>query len=221
MTITTVISGVDPTDSGHLVTRRYLDAAGVTESGTHHHALIGLTDDDHPQYVPRTGVRGFTSTVSGVYPTEDYHLVTKEYVLGYTGPFEPPASGTELVSFTNFEYAEDLGESQTTSTSYVQKIRLTASGIPYGNYRIGWTYEWRQSKTNYNWWSRVQLNDYFNFQEYESSPYVDASFWNIVTAFYYVILDAGDYTIDLDYKTTNVTSVSYIKSAKIEFWRII
>ena len=37
-------------------------------------------DDDHPQYVPTDGSRGFTSTVSGVDPIKSYHLATKTYV---------------------------------------------------------------------------------------------------------------------------------------------
>lgn len=45
-----------------------------------HGLLLGLDDDDHPAYVPRDGSRGFTATVSGVYPTQDYHLTTKQYV---------------------------------------------------------------------------------------------------------------------------------------------
>jgi hypothetical protein len=52
-----------------------------TLSGTiPHYWLLDLDRDDHPQYVPTNGTRGFTSTVSGVYPVEDYHLTTKEYV---------------------------------------------------------------------------------------------------------------------------------------------
>ena len=54
---------------------------GISTSGIYDHgSLTGLTDDDHPQYILVDGSRGFTSTVSGVYPIEDYHLVTKEYV---------------------------------------------------------------------------------------------------------------------------------------------
>ena len=49
-----------------------------------HGLLLGLADDDHLQY-PRAdgGVgdsRGFTATVSGIYPTQSYHLTTKQYV---------------------------------------------------------------------------------------------------------------------------------------------
>ncbi len=38
--------------------------------------------DDHTQYVPVDGSRGFTSTVSGVDPTQSYHFATKEYTDG-------------------------------------------------------------------------------------------------------------------------------------------
>jgi len=50
-------------------------------SGTiSHKYLLDLDSDDHLQYVPRDGSRGFTNTVSGVWPTESYHLTTKQYV---------------------------------------------------------------------------------------------------------------------------------------------
>jgi len=45
-----------------------------------HSALTGLGVDDHAQYTLVDGSRGFTSTVSGVGPIEEYHLATKGYV---------------------------------------------------------------------------------------------------------------------------------------------
>ena len=45
-----------------------------------HGGLLGLGDDDHTQYILATGVRGFSSTVSGIDPTEPAHLATKNYV---------------------------------------------------------------------------------------------------------------------------------------------
>ena len=47
-----------------------------------HGNLNGLGDDDHTQYVLVDGSRGFTSTVSGVSPINDYDLATKAYVDG-------------------------------------------------------------------------------------------------------------------------------------------
>jgi len=79
---TGTISGVLPTESGHLATKGYIDdfvlatSSGVTDHGF----LTGLTDDDHPQYTLTDGTRDFTGTVSGIIPTESGHLATKGYV---------------------------------------------------------------------------------------------------------------------------------------------
>lgn len=77
------VSGVAPTADAHLTTKQYVDSAITTATGsltTDHGSLVGLVDDDHLQYVPVNADRGFTATVSGVDPTQDYHLTTKSYV---------------------------------------------------------------------------------------------------------------------------------------------
>lgn len=79
----TTISGVNPTQDYHLTTKWYVDDEIATLSGSivlDHGALTGLLDDDHPQYVPTDASRGFTATVSGIDPTQPYHLTTKSYV---------------------------------------------------------------------------------------------------------------------------------------------
>ena len=45
-----------------------------------HGLLTGLTDDDHSQYIPVDGTRGFTGTVSGITPISTNDLATKFYV---------------------------------------------------------------------------------------------------------------------------------------------
>jgi len=44
-----------------------------------HSGLTGLGNDEHTQYILANGTRAFTSTVSGVIPTQPNHLVTKGY----------------------------------------------------------------------------------------------------------------------------------------------
>jgi hypothetical protein len=56
------------------------DTLGVIDSGIDHGSISGLADDDHTQYSLADGTRAFTGTVSGVTPTEDAHLTTKQYV---------------------------------------------------------------------------------------------------------------------------------------------
>jgi len=77
------VSGVNPTQDYHLTTKFYVDDQLATLSGSmvlDHGGLTGLADDDHTQYTLADGSRGFTNTISGVTPTQDYHLSTKGYV---------------------------------------------------------------------------------------------------------------------------------------------
>jgi hypothetical protein len=53
---------------------------GLFLATTDHGSMAGLGDDDHIQYILVDGSRGFTNTVSGVYPVSDSDLATKEYV---------------------------------------------------------------------------------------------------------------------------------------------
>jgi hypothetical protein len=81
--VDTTISGVDPTEDYHLTTKQYVDTGIATLSGSmvlDHGGLTGLGDDDHTQYVPTNGSRGFTSTVSGIDPVQSYDLATKFYI---------------------------------------------------------------------------------------------------------------------------------------------
>ena len=79
---TTTISGVTPTQDYHLTTKQYVDAAISGTGVTDHGALTGLLDDDHTQYIPVDGSRGFTSTVSGTTPVLTNDLATKGYIDG-------------------------------------------------------------------------------------------------------------------------------------------
>jgi len=61
----------------------FITLSGIN-SQLDHGLLLGLGDDDHLQYPRADGgvndTRGFTATVSGIYPTLDSHLTTKQYV---------------------------------------------------------------------------------------------------------------------------------------------
>jgi len=231
LTITTVVSGVDPVEPGHLVTKKYIDDE-ITDtieyvdmvSGTMNHTnLLNLDSDDHYQYIHHDGRRGFTSTVSGIDPETDSDLTTRQYVLGVMdGSIPPPTeSGTVVQSLIQFHYAEDSAESSTNSTAFVEKLRMTCSGLPTGNYRIGWTFQWRHSKSNTEYSCQVEVDDTDQVFFYQASPYVDTLYWQPVTGFYYYdVLTSGTHHIDMDYNSSSPGSTSYIKECKMEFWRI-
>lgn len=81
-------------DIGNTITVSGSTSGGVSDHG----GLSGLGDDDHAQYVPIDGSRGFTSTVSGVDPTQDYHLTTKSYVDTATASGGIDRHGRESIS---------------------------------------------------------------------------------------------------------------------------
>ena len=143
---TGTVSGVDPTQSYHLTTRWYVDDLVNTVSGiitdqiiTDHGDLTGLGDDDHTQYILVDGSRGFTGTVSGIDPTQSYHLTTRWYVDGEINTL----SGTV---FTELENYVTLGTNQTISGSKTfdaptvfNDVVTVNSGIEFGSSTISGT----------------------------------------------------------------------------------
>jgi len=106
---TSTVSGTYPIDDLDLATKSYIDDQLASISGLltivsgvyyiDHSLLYNLGNDDHTQYVPTDGSRGFTSTVSGVYPVQPYHLVTREYIDGLPiGDNVVSISGTQTIT---------------------------------------------------------------------------------------------------------------------------
>lgn len=56
------------------------NVSGTLSGTVYHNWLLNLYEDDHPQYVLSDGTRSFSSTVSGVYPSDLAHLATKKYI---------------------------------------------------------------------------------------------------------------------------------------------
>lgn len=141
LTITTVVSGVDPTDPGHLVTRRYLEDELATVSGgiiQVHGNLSGLGADDHTQYILVNGSRAFTSTVGGVTPTSDEHLTTKQYVddeiTTLSGSIVLDHGDlTGLDDDDHSQYLRTDGSRELSDNWYYGSANISGSGSFYGN----------------------------------------------------------------------------------------
>jgi hypothetical protein len=180
-----------------------------------HGNLIGLGDDDHQYYVPRDGTRGFTSTVSGVYPIEDYHLATKFYadelVATISGIFEPYHGYSAIES-----------EASTTSTDWINRMSVTASGLPYGEYRLAWYWEWRISKTGKTHQTRIVLDDdLVNLLAEVDADMVRTTNWLSASGFHWTTLSGGTHHVDMDWKIDSDLggTTGYIRKTRLEFWR--
>lgn len=66
--------------SGYAIYSKLSASAPASTPAADHGSLTGLTGDDHTQYILINGTRGFTDTISGITPTNNSHLTTKQYV---------------------------------------------------------------------------------------------------------------------------------------------
>ena len=120
--ISVPLAGERATEPYHMVRYDQL----LTWSGIYpnHCDLQGLDQDCHLQYVPTDGSRGFTNTVSGVYPVLGYHLVTKDYVDDEINTL----SGTVFAEFANYV---TLATDQTITGAKTFTNTTTFSGVTY------------------------------------------------------------------------------------------
>lgn len=173
-----------------------------------HGDLSGLDQDDHVQYVLVDGTRGFTNTVSGVYPTSSGHLATRGYV------------DDNIIFGNEYDSASSLGASSTTSTTYLTKVSITkGSGLPNGTYRVAGAAE--IASTTANRTVAVRL-----INTTDSVVYNEAlertSLANLTMPFASlgeVVLSGSNKTFAIQYCVVQATTV-VITNARLEFWRI-
>lgn len=179
-------------------------------------------------------LRDYTTTVSGylhnhlkgryisdTIPGEDYaylySAVEEAWYPIYLGDF--------IDSYgVGFYYSiADENEESMNSTSWINRLTLTASGVQAGKYRLGWYYEFRVSKTGKDLFVRISLNDDLDnllhdvdLSMIQTTNYVSSA------GFYHETLVSGTYHIDLDWSISSAQggTVAYLRRVRLEFWRV-
>jgi hypothetical protein len=121
----------------------------------------------------------------------------------------------------NYYYAEDDTVSGTTFTSYQRKLRLTTPGLPGGNYRIGWSYNWRYRDEGKDFKARVQVDNTTTIMEHQQEP--KENDWDqayLASGFKRLALGSGTHYVDLDYCSSNSGDDSYIWNARLEIFQV-
>jgi hypothetical protein len=140
---------------------------------------------------------------------------------GDTGPEGPQGpQGPVSIFGTEYVYAESLGQSQTNSETFQNKVTLTTGNLPSGTYRIGWAFNWALDASNENFeaeidqvsqgqlWSMIQEpKDAGNDQQIPASAFIELSL-------------SGVQNFELNYRTSDSNDTAFISDAKIEFWRV-
>lgn len=117
--------------------------------------------------------------------------------------------------------AEDLTQSTTASTAFVQKLRLTTPAVDVGKYRIGFSWTWNNENTFDDTAVQIELDDTTQLYLMLAEP-SDASLDQQRSAggFAQVDLTAGVHTFDMDFRTSDAVSDARIAQARLEFWKV-
>jgi len=146
-------------------------------------------------------------------------------ILNFSGVSASSSGISNAVDITNiygshFSQTSSDVQSTTTSNTYQQKLRLTVSGLVNGTYRLAWYAETSSSSGGSDIRLRVQQNDVTdlaitNIELQDATTYLPQS------GFVYVSLSsATTYNFDLDYSSEISSVTTYIRRARLEFWRV-
>jgi hypothetical protein len=130
------------------------------------------------------------------------------------------ASAPVSVFGSDYNYVEDLTESLTTSTIYVQRLRLTTGTLPAGDYHIQWSGTQCSDKITAKIGLRIELDDTTILSEIYRHMAAASEEYNF-SGFAKVTLTNATHTIDMDHKTESGNGVgSRLFEARICLWRI-
>jgi len=121
----------------------------------------------------------------------------------------------------NFQEESSLTLSETTSTSFQQKLRMVTETLPVGKYRLGWSYSWQYGLSSNDFKARIQFNDDKVMMEHQEEPKDQYSNQErYCTGFlYFSVASEQSINIDLDY-CGNSGATSSIYNARLEIWRV-
>jgi hypothetical protein len=125
------------------------------------------------------------------------------------------------LEFITEEYEEH--QTSTTSTDWEQKLRMSVSDLTEGTYKIDWYYEWTHAHSSYEFMARVQINNSNTIMEHNERPRSPGNFYRYsypCSGFKIISLNAGDYNIDLDFRSSRRNKAAYLRRSRLAIWRI-
>jgi hypothetical protein len=186
-------------------------------------AIFGNNDDSAIYWDTVADQLVISTVVSGVDPTAAGHLITKRYLEDVlTGTTESGIDQIGNILFgSEFIYEIDNTESSTNATTYQNKLTITTTAIPEGNYRLGLHFEWKISKNNASFYYRIRQDDTTTLDEIGRPTFNDVNIYNPLNNFYYLeTVASGTHHFDIEYRTASSSATAYIRNARLEFWRV-
>lgn len=241
-TSTTTATWQDPPDIGIVwrgawVSQNYIVDDAVSYGGSSYICKLNTignalpTNTTYWDILAQQGASGSVGSGSNIIVRDESVLVTAtpHTELNFIGPGVTVTNGGSgraditiaPVFGMGFQQATDDAESTTTSTAFVQKLRLTTASLVSGVYRIGYNYHWRHTGASTNFRAQIQLNDSITIMSSDVEPQdVAATQSHPVSGFYYTGTISGVQFIDMDYASSNAASTSGIRFCRLEIWRV-
>lgn len=148
-----------------------------------------------------------------------YQLDTKEVwaLTGYS-PITWKNIDTVPIFGTEYQYGEDLPETSSNSTEWIDKLTKTFTCSVAGEYRLGGQFGWAGSSVSYNIlvdWT-VDGNPLFDMaiEPKDNTSWYPESGWAPLD------LTAGDHEMKIRYKVESANQTASIRNCMMEFWRI-
>jgi len=122
---------------------------------------------------------------------------------------------------SEYDSGEDLSEQVTSSTSEQNALTITTPSVPAGDYRVGWSFEWKGESEKEDFLARVRVDD--------SDPNImdmmttvkGGNKWGPTSGFGNITFgSSGTHTIDVDWWSGDSGNDASIRKTRLEFWRI-
>lgn len=117
---------------------------------------------------------------------------------------------------TYYKYAASLGTTTTSSTTYIEKLRMTTVSVPEGVYRVGIAFQIADIAVNKDLNIQVQVDDSVTIHDSRVNLTVNAT--PIQSDFAQVTLTEGIHNVALNFKANSGTVG--LLNVKLEFWRV-
>jgi len=159
-------------------------------------------------------------TQLGETPSQTDALVIVDISTGETKQVDFQYIHSPSVFGSEYQCTESEGTSSTASNSYVEKLKLTTTSLPSGNYNLTWFYEIRNTTNDDMHESRVHEDDSLVISE-ESGAHkkpggIDS--WRPSSGFKNLTGISGIKTFDIDFRAPETTVE--IRRARLCIWRV-
>lgn len=118
-----------------------------------------------------------------------------------------------------YSYVSDVNETQTTSTTYEERLSMTTAYLSAGNYKFSIYFEWDMSQSGSSFDTRVLLDNTTTIDTYSSIP-ISIGYYQKHVSFHKLALSSGEHIFVLETKSQQSDRAIKTKNIKMELFRI-